>query len=192
MHIIYIHGANATPKSFSFIKSRLDDHTVTELTYDASDHLQDIINAAVKHVDQPSHIVSHSLGGIIGVALSHLHPKKIQTVTTISTPFGGSEAADHMSMLMPFNVFFRNIRTTSPILRSLNKVGPIVPTLNIITTEGQHVLVSKPNDGVVTIESQKEFAGYHIEFPFNHFEVLMDQGVAETIKGFISLHTKSP
>jgi pimeloyl-ACP methyl ester carboxylesterase len=184
-HITYIHGANATPKSFTMIRKALPSHSHTNIIYSASDRLQDIINATIKYVDQPTHVVSHSMGGIIGVAMSHLRPDLFKTVTTISTPFGGSEAADKLLMMMPYNTFLRNIQTSNPILREIIAVGPTVPTMNIITTQGSHAFETKQNDGVVTVESQKAFSGLHVEVPYDHFEVLQDEEVAMAIGSFI-------
>lgn len=187
-HIVYIHGANATPKSFSYLERTLPEHTSSYVVYDASTKLTDTIQAAAEKIDQPCHIISHSLGGIIGVAVAqYLGGDNIHTITTISTPFGGSETADRMRLVMPFNTFFKNIRTTNPVLKAVRTLGPPVPTLNIITTGGQSPFEPKPNDGVVTVESQLAFNGTHrVQLPYTHFEVLMDNEVSSTIALFMS------
>lgn len=191
-HIVYIHGANATPKSFSYIKQNLPEHTASYLVYDASDNLIDTIKRASEVLDQPCHIIAHSLGGVVGVAAAqYVGGNNVETITTISTPFGGSEAADRMRFVLPFNSFFRNIRTTNPIFRAVCSEGPPVPTMNIITTGGQSPFEPKPNDGVVTVESQLAFTGTHqISVPYTHFEVLMDREVADTIAQFMVTHSK--
>ncbi len=189
MHIVYIHGANASPHSFNYIKERLPRHTSTDVVYDAREPLDEIIDLAeatiLSDVDQPYHIVAHSLGGIIAVALSQRSKHMIQSVMTMSTPFGGSEAATAASVLMPFNTFLKNISTRSPTLREIVSTGPVVPTLNIITTAGATMFEHRPNDGVVTIESQQAFIGTStVQVGLNHFEVLLSPVVVQRIEEF--------
>lgn len=192
-HVVFIHGANATPKSFSFLEQALPAHTRSYITYDASDNLTETIRRAATKINQPCHIVGHSLGGVIAVAISQLlGSEKIHTVSTISSPFGGSETADRMSLFMPFNTFLKNIKTSSPVLKGIVKTGPVVPTLTIITTGGHSPLEPKDNDGVVTVDSQLAIIGTHkIHVPYTHFEVLLDKGVADTIHAFMSAHKPS-
>lgn len=193
-HIIFIHGANATPKSFSYLEQLLPTHTREYLTYDASDNIGETIKHCAAKITQPCHLVGHSLGGVIAVSISQLlGPSKIMTVSTLSAPFGGSEVADRMSLLMPFNTFFRNIKTSNPIFRALRAIGPVAPTLNIITTGGHSPFEPKDNDGVVTVESQEALKGaYQVHVPFTHFEVLLDQGVADTISMFMKTQQVHP
>lgn len=187
-HIVYVHGANATPKSFSYLEGTLPAHTKSYITYDASDSLAVTIRDAAAQIDQPCHIIGHSLGGVIALAISQLHgPSTVRTVTTISAPFGGSETAERMSIFMPFNPFLKNIKSSNTLLKNIAKVGPTVPTMTIITTGGRSPLEPKDNDGVVTVESQLALArAYQVHVPYTHFEVLMDQGVADMINLFMA------
>lgn len=188
-HIIYIHGANSTPRSFNYIKSQLPEHTSTNVVYNANEPIDDLILAAVKSVDQPGHIIAHSLGGVIGAAISQAYPNSIQSLTTISTPFGGSEAANRFAMLLPFSTFLKNIRPGNPILRGVTRTGQKVPTLTIITTSGHAFFEHRPNDGVVTVESQEAFQSSHrVHVDMNHFEVLQDPTIVDTIRNFMEAH----
>lgn len=191
MHIVYIHGANATPHSFNFIKTRLPTHGVTNIRYDAHDPLDEIIAQAeatiLSDVKEPYHIVAHSLGGIVAVALSQRGNNRhmIKSISTLSTPFGGSEAATAASVLMPFNTFIKNINTHNPTLREIIAIGAVVPTMNIITTAGGTMFERRPNDGVVTILSQVAFDGtYMVQVDLNHFEVLLSPTVTDYIERF--------
>ncbi len=191
-HIVYIHGANATPTSFNFIKSLLPAHNMTDVVYNAHEPLDRIVSQVeatmLSEVGEPYHIVAHSLGGIIAVALSQRGNNRhmIKSISTMSTPFGGSEVAAAASVLMPFNTFLRNISTHSPTLREIVSIGPVVPTMNIVTTAGGTVFESRPNDGVVTIASQLEFDGTLVlQVELNHFEVLLSPTVAAQIERFV-------
>ena len=185
--VLYIHGANATPKSLSYIRKALPPHTPIEFSYDASHDLSSTIDRVVEHITEPMHIVSHSLGGIIAVAAAHLATKgNVKSITTISTPFGGSEAANRIGIILPFNRFINNIRTTNPVIRGVVKAGTPVPTLSIITTGGYSPFEPKENDGVVTVESQRALTNNtKVIVPYTHFEVLLDDGVAELVSKFI-------
>lgn len=190
MHIFYIHGANATPKSFSFIKQNLPEHTFTDFQYDASKKLTDTIARAASEITTPCHIVAHSLGGVVAVAAAHLVDRGlVKSITTISTPFGGSEAADRFRLVMPFNTFFKNIRTSNPILKAIQTKPLPSPTLNIITTGGRSPFEPLPNDGVVTIASQQILThSTKAIVPYTHFEVLLDAGVVDIVSEFIQQH----
>lgn len=187
MKIVYVHGANATPTSFTFIKSKMCEHQAIDFKYDANDPLEDSIESLINVIPDQAAIVSHSLGGILAVAASQHLPAQITSVVTMSTPFGGSEMATRMSWLFPFNTFIHNVNTRNSTLREIARAGIAVPTLKIITTEGQSMFESQPNDGVVTIDSQMALkGGIQIRVPLNHFEVLLDERVAQTINNFIN------
>lgn len=180
--ILYIHGANATPGSFNYIRSKLPQHRECAITYDAGDPLETLIDMAGSMIVEPCHIVAHSLGGVIAVAVSQRNPDKVLSVTTLATPFGGSEAATRASVLLPFNTFLKNIHTHNPTLREIINVGPVVPTTTIIATAGSNMFESRPNDGVVTLDSQRAFEGTRQhEVSLNHFEVLLSPYVVKLI-----------
>ena len=186
MKIWYIHGANATPASFTYIKSLLPSHTVIDVVYDASDPLRETVSKLAEMIDDDIHIVSHSLGGIIAVALSQQCPNHVKTVTTMGTPFGGSDTASKLRLLFPFSMFLRNISLGSPVLNTVRKIGVVVPTLTIVTSAGSNPFDTKKGDGVVSVESQLALSGSEVlHVNLNHFEVLLDANVARTISGFI-------
>lgn len=187
MHIWYIHGANATPASFTYIKSVLPKHKVTDIVYSANDPIDQTLDKLSKQVDGPIHIISHSLGGVLAVRLSQIHPDKVRSVTTMGSPLGGSEMAVRLRMLLPFNVFLKNIVPTNQIIRDLLAGGIVVPTLKMITTAGASPFDTKPSDGVVTVESQRALkGGVEMACHLNHFEVLLDPNVADLIRGFVN------
>lgn len=187
MHTLFIHGANATPHSFNYLKTCMQlEGDVTDITYDAGDRLSTLIDYVCSMIVQPTHIIAHSLGGVLAVAASQRHPELIKSVTTMATPFGGSEAATRASVLLPFNTFLKNIHIMNPTLREIINEGPCVPTFTIVTTAGSNAFEMRPNDGVVTIDSQRAFVGTQtLDAPLNHFEVLLSPTVAHEIKQFV-------
>lgn len=186
MHIWYIHGANATPASFTYIKSVMPEHKITDIVYSANDPIEQTLAKLSARVDGPIHIVSHSLGGVLAVRLSQLHPDKVRSVIAMASPLGGSEMASRMRMLLPFNVFLKNIVPTNSVIRELLDTGIKVPTLKMITTAGASPFDTKQGDGVVTVESQQALkGGVEMACHLNHFEVLLDPNVAEFVRGFV-------
>lgn len=90
------------------------------------------------------------------------------------------------SILMPFDTFLKNINVRNPTVRQIIHAGPLVPTMNIITTAGSNAFESRPNDGVVTIDSQRAFTGtLQDELPLNHFEVLLSPMVVKFVESFV-------
>lgn len=186
-HVLYIHGANSSPKSFSYVREALLPHTCDYFSYDASDKLADIIDRAIDQVDRPCHIIAHSLGGIVAANVAHAHPSLVKTVTTIATPYGGSEAANMLSLVMPFNQFLRNIRPSNSILVQTREQPVPVPTLCITAHGGNNPLISSANDGVVTVSSQTPPPGAtKVSLECTHFEVLLDTVTVELISNFIA------
>lgn len=189
MKIVYVHGANATPKSFTFIKSTLGKHQAYDFEYDANDPIEGTVNRLVDFIPSGSHVVSHSLGGVISVAASQRIPDKIKSIVSMGSPYGGSEAASRALLFMPFNTFLHNISVHSKLIQTISSSIVNVPLLKIITTAGNYVFETKMNDGVVTVDSQMSlWGGEELIVHLNHFEVLLDQTVANSIKHFIQQH----
>lgn len=184
--IWYIHGANASPVSFNYIKSQLYDHKAVDLIYSARDPIEDTIAIASDQLKNPVHIIAHSLGGVIAVALSQIKPHLVRSVVTLGTPYGGSEIATRASVLMPFDPFIKNISTFNPTLLYVRSKGAVVPTLTIITNNGINSFESAPNDGVVTVSSQMalENPTIQVQMSLNHFESLINPNTVDLIKQF--------
>lgn len=190
MRIWYIHGANATPASFAFVKSMMPEHEAIDIVYSANDPIQRTIDSLALRLTEPTHIIAHSLGGNIAVALSQMKPLLVQSVTTMGTPFGGSETAAKLRFLYPLSVFLKNIASGNETMAGIRAAGAVVPTLKIITTSGANPFDSKPSDGVVSVESQEDLRNTtDMYVPFNHFEVLLDTTVIKAIVAFIQKHT---
>jgi triacylglycerol esterase/lipase EstA (alpha/beta hydrolase family) len=152
--------------------------------YKVSDSLDSntaYIRTLASTVDGPFHIVTHSLGGILGIVLAKDN-KKVLSLTTISAPFGGSKAADVMRWLSNHEVYHSLVACPS-ILRDIQNNPLHCPHSCIITTGGNNPVIHEPNDGVVSIKSQLAISGASIiKIPLNHFEVLLSDATIEAIQ----------
>lgn len=184
--IWYIHGANASPTSFNYIKSQLPEHQSVDISYSATEPIGETIAKIAKQLDRPVHIIAHSLGGVIAVVLSQLKPHFVKSIVTMGTPFGGSEIATRAAVLVPFDPFISNITTFNPILLACRMRGAVVPTMTIVTTKGGNAFETAPNDGVVTVSSQLALANATVvvQVPLNHFESLLCPSTIKTITTF--------
>lgn len=197
--IWFIHGANATPLSFKSIQLKLresdsiQEHQFINVKYDCQDPLSEIVERIVSVLpdDVPIFLVGHSLGGVIAAAVAqkNIHfeyGKDIKGVITIASPLGGCEGADYLQWLFPHYHLFKNISTKNKVVMDLKANGAAVPTLSFITTSGNNPVYPEANDGVVTVNSQRALRNAKkIEVPYNHFEVLLSEDVAEHIKTFV-------
>ena len=107
MHIVYIHGANASPASFNFIRQYFGEHQATFITYNTETDLADVVLDVANALPKNEHvsIVGHSLGGVIGVAVSQIpaHSGVVDRIVTAGSPFSGSDVARRLRILFPFS-----------------------------------------------------------------------------------------
>lgn len=186
MLTVYIHGATATGQSFNYLRERLIGPDLV-LEYDCErgfdrnlDELSEII---AEHAHEPLFFVGHSLGGIYSLALAERFLSRTQGGVTISTPYGGSEIAPFLKFFVPFNRLLKEIGPqAAPIVYTAN-IQLDIPWCNIVTTRGNSPWMSVPNDGVVTVESQRMHAGFdYMEVHTNHYEILMDPETVSIIE----------
>jgi pimeloyl-ACP methyl ester carboxylesterase len=185
--ILYIHGAFSSSSAFNRIKEKLPDHEAVLLNYTVDQDLKQVINDTVKLLKENGKrvsIVSHSLGGILGSVIAQ-KSDMVDKVVTMSTPFGGSKAADIMKWFNP-HPMFEAICSGSSLLRSLYNKPANAPTLSIVTIAGQNPMMKEENDGVVSIESQ--ISWNHPEYkylPYSHIDILMADEPIAMIEDFL-------
>jgi len=113
---------------------------------------------------------------------------KIGKIVTISTPFGGSEAATYLRYMYPTYQLYKEITPSSEMIREASNIELTVPVLSIVSTGGKSKVpfLNEENDTIVTVSSQT--ASNHLEYYYvdlNHFEVLISDEVAKKIKSFL-------
>ena len=183
MNLVYIHGANATSESFNYIKSKLGNGI--DVNYDSrngfENNLRDMQSALQDCNDMM--FIAHSLGGIYSLHLANALPMSVKGAVTLSTPYGGAEVADYAKYFLPFSRLMRDIGPSSWVMKQSDKIKIQHPWTNIVTVRGQSPFMHEPNDGVVTIASQKHHEDMElVEVDYNHYEVVLAEPVIKIIK----------
>jgi len=183
-HVVFIHGANATSKSFNYIRRYADIRdNYSFLNYNSADGFAHNLAAMREDLKDKKNffIVAHSLGGVYATYIQNEF--KVKGVVTISTPFRGSRTADWARMFVPMYRLFYDVGPKStPIVESL-KIKINVPWLQIVSTTGNVPWHFAKNDGVVTLRSMTHRNDMDIEYvDYNHYEVLVSEEVAKLVK----------
>ena len=183
MKLVYIHGANATSESFNYIKSKLG--TGIDIDYDSrngfENNLKDMQSTLRDHTNLV--FVAHSLGGIYSLHLANSMPTAVKGAVTLSTLYGGAEVADYAQYFLPFSRLMRDIGPSSWVMKQARNIKIQHPWTNIVTVKGQSAFMHEPNDGVVTIASQKHHEDMElVEVDCNHYEVVLSDAVIKLVK----------
>ena len=183
MNLVYIHGASATSESFNYIRSKLGNGI--DINYDSRNGFENNLNEMMVQLKPVKDLVfiAHSLGGIYSLHLANAMPSNVKGAITLSTPYGGAEVADYAKYFLPFSRLMRDIGPSSWVMKQAQSIKIQHPWTNIITVKGQSAFMHEPNDGVVTISSQKHHADMElVEVEYNHYEVVLSDEVVGLIK----------
>ena len=183
MKIVYIHGANATSESFNYIRNKLGSGI--DVNYDSRNGCENNLKDMQDSLDGQTDLmfVAHSLGGIYSLHLANSMPSAVKGAITLSTPYGGAAVADYAKYFLPFSRLMRDIGPSSWAMKQADKIKIQHPWTNIVTVKGQSPFMHEPNDGVVTIASQRHHADMElIEVDFNHYEVVLSDLVIGLIQ----------
>ena len=183
MKIVYIHGANATSESFNYIRNKLGSGI--DINYDSRNGFENNLKDMQATLDGQTDLVfvAHSLGGIYSLHLANAMPEAVKGAITLSTPYGGAAVADYAKYFLPFSRLMRDIGPSSWAMKQADKIKIQHPWTNIVTVKGQSPFMHEPNDGVVTIASQRHHADMElIEVDFNHYEVVLSDVVVGLIQ----------
>ena len=184
MNLVYIHGANATSESFNYIRDRLGKGI--DVNYDSRNGFENNLTDMLKQLKNVNDIafVAHSLGGVYSLHIANEIPKQVLGAITLSTPYGGAEVADYAKFFLPFSRFMRDIGPNSWAMKKAKDIKVQHPWTNIVTVKGQSPFLLDPNDGVVTIASQKKHKEDMeiVEVEHNHYEVVLSEPVVKLIK----------
>jgi len=183
MTLVYIHGASATSESFNYIRSKLGKGI--DINYDSRNGFENNLNdmrSTLKDVKDIA-FVAHSLGGIYSLHLANALPNQVRGAVTLSTPYGGAEVAEVAKFFLPFSRLMRDIGPSSWVMKQADKIKIQHPWTNVVTIKGQSPFMHEPNDGVVTIASQKHHEDMElVEVDYNHYEVVLAEPVIKIIK----------
>jgi pimeloyl-ACP methyl ester carboxylesterase len=183
INLVYIHGASATSESFNFIRKKVG--IGIDVNYDSRNGFENNLKDIQKQLEGIDNIffIAHSLGGIYSLHLANAMPDQVLGAITLSTPYGGAEVAEFAKFFLPFSRLMRDIGPSSWAMKQANKIKIQHPWTNIVTIKGQSPFIHEPNDGVVTIASQKHHIDMElVEIDYNHYEVVLSDQVVKLIK----------
>ena len=184
MKLVYIHGASATSESFNYIRQRIGEDDIV-IDYDSRHGFENNLNKMKEILAKVKNIffVAHSLGGVYALHLANLMPKQVLGAVTLSTPYGGAEVADVAKYFLPYSRLMKDIGPKSWAMSHIDNIELQHPWCNVVTVKGQSPWIMAPNDGVVTISSQKQHEGMElIEIDYNHYEVVLSDVAVNIIK----------
>ena len=184
MTLVYIHGASATGESFNYIREHIGGNDMV-INYDSRNGFENNLKSMEEQLRPMKDVffIGHSLGGIYAIHLANTLPKQTLGAVTLSTPYGGAEVADYAKYFLPFSRLMKDIGPASWAMKQANRIKIQHPWTNIVTVKGQSPFMIQPNDGVVTIASQKYHADMElVEIDYNHYEVVLSERVVDIIK----------
>ena len=186
MLIVYIHGASATSESFNYIRKQITGYEDLVINYDSRNGFEKNL-ADMRYQLSNYHsifFICHSLGGIYALHLADELKGKVLGAVTLSTPYGGAEVADVAKYFLPYSRLLKDIGPSSWAMRQGDAIDIHHPWTNVVTVKGNSPWVPSPNDGVVTVSSQRHHdQGMElIELDYNHYEVVLSDRVIEIIK----------
>lgn len=191
--LLFVHGIGGSPQDFRFLMAHFDSarYQLWFFHYPSGLRLHRLSEAMAKgleilqqhHGFQECHIVAHSMGGLVAAGGIRLLNRTVETnfitnFITISTPFGGHEAAElgvrHLSKPVPAWI---DVAPQSAFLTGLAR--------NSLPEGTRYDLIygaTGPDDGVVTVASQLEShnrakASSVTHFALGHEQILNEPAV---------------
>jgi alpha/beta superfamily hydrolase len=161
----------------------LPDQKRIVIDYDSHQSLELSLAQVIRQLPKTGELslVGHSLGGLIATLIAH--ERELNELVVISAPIAGSRAARIAKWIPGSPAIMRDITPTSPRIVQACTTKISVPTLSICSMTGHLAAEKEPNDGIVTIASQKALPfGRKAEVKANHFEILMHERTVELIR----------
>ena len=182
-YIFAIHGAFSSPKIFNYLKTQLGPtYHWRFLNYqDETGGFNKIINS-IPDFSEPHYVIGHSMGGLMALGI---FPKPwVRSITTIATPLGGVDV-NLMQQYLSRSEFMSDINSHGDLIQKLSKIQTNKPVQHLISTNGFNPWVYEPNDGVVTLRSQRAYnLGVSHDIPSNHAEVMLNELTVDILRKF--------
>lgn len=184
--ILYLHGFNSSGLVFNHIISQIQDHVPIVAEYDSTMSIN-CAHDTIKHeeLSKKYFIVAHSLGGILAHRIA-CEDSNVAGIVTLSTPFGGHNAATILRFAFPKLRVMKDLMPYSNSVAFSRRIIPLCRWLNVVTTGGGLPFMANANDGVVSVKSQRCVKPTdELLLPTNHFEVVQHQTVICAINSVI-------
>lgn len=195
MNIVYIHGNGASASSFNYLRNQLLEYDSIVLEYESAHGFYHNLERMLDRLKDMRDIffVAHSLGGIYALHLANTLADRVIGGVTMSTPYGGSEAAELVKYILPFNRVIQEIRPRSAPIKDANDLPVLHPWTNIVTLKGHSPFMAAANDGVVTRDSMRYRTDMRlVEVLSNHYEVVLSDEVVGIIQAAIEEAKSQP
>jgi pimeloyl-ACP methyl ester carboxylesterase len=188
-HIVFLHGLSCTGQLYKYIIGELPKHKAYVPTYNSYSRVETILDNIVEQLPkEPFWIVGHSLGGVIAhlIISRGLAESRVKGLITVASPFGGSRSATTLRWFFRKMPILNDLTPKSKIIKEVTEERLAVPFMSIISTHGHLPFIAGENDGVVSIDSQRNSPAPHkIEIAANHGEVLLHDETIGLIREFI-------
>jgi pimeloyl-ACP methyl ester carboxylesterase len=182
MEIVLIHGANASKISWNWIGSNLTNSK--RLSWGMMVHPEKNLQAMEAELPEKCIVVGHSMGGLYAWHLANRNPDRVVAGISVATPWGGSIQAGFWKMFN-FNIpWLQMLSRMEPWTAETRMIETEVLWTNVVTIHGFDLFGVGPNDGVVTVDSQRELFGpaKEIVLDYGHNEVLQSPELLAIIK----------
>lgn len=187
--IVYVHGANATAESFSYIRHCIKNQFKEPdllLEYQSENGFDNNLSTMKKQLAKLDRLffISHSLGGIYSLFLANHFYKSTLGGVSLSTPYGGSEQADFARYFLPFSRLMKDIGTMSKPIREVKNLPAPPNWTQVVTTQGHSPWINEQNDGIVTVKSMRARRDFElVDIPINHYEIMVNNQAVDLILG---------
>jgi pimeloyl-ACP methyl ester carboxylesterase len=181
---IFIHGANSTNLSWSYIQEHIGNDSIM-LDYNSDNGFKNNLEVMKTKLENINNLqfVAHSFGGIYALHLANYFKHKVISAVTLSTPYGGCTIPYVSKLMFSWHQLLNDIQPDNWPINSLNNIKLPSKWCNIVTTTGNVHWIFEKNDGVVTIKSQMHRNDMElIQINCNHYEVLLNNKVVNIIK----------
>jgi pimeloyl-ACP methyl ester carboxylesterase len=188
MPTLLVHGAGASPLSFTTIRSKIED--TAAFSYDVNRPFNDIVVDCIHaaRVHKADRIVGHSFGGLVAWHAACAIP--FEKGVSIASPWKGnwfSDVTEAMCLGIYPTHFLKNTSAKAKhAIVPRHKPAPC-QWLNVIATR-PGIFPWPPNDGVVTVESQEALCLGNSalrRIHHSHTEVLHSEELVAVLREFL-------
>lgn len=210
--VLFVHGANGTPRDWKFFAEGLDRRRFQPFFFYYPsglqlDRLATVLAQVVNYVGASRHshgivLAAHSMGGLVALSAiaklsEHGPPPYLRLYCSFSTPYGGNEVAEHWAKKAPVPVpAWNDVATNSDFLRVLAErpFPKRLPFYLHFTYKTKSTMTQSENsDGAITLHSQlkphvQEKATRLIGFNDTHDGVLQSEAARASFLRILDLY----